>query len=517
MFKNYFKITIRNLLRDRQFTLLNLIGLSTGLACTVLIYLWVSDELSVDRFNEKDSRLYAVLKTSPNADGTISMYGSTQGMLAKSMAAELPEVEYAIAVRQQDLGVISTPGKHIKAKPQFADKDFFNVFSYRVIEGNKNNALSDKYGVMLSDKLALKLFNTIRDIIGRRIEWKGGDEFDGSYTVAGVFKAPLPNATDQFDFLFSLALYSEKESGGMGDMSFWGSNMMNTYVILKKGTNADQFNKKIKDFTKEKIKTLYKDNEMWRGEGDLFLQRYSDRYLYNRYENGVQAGGRIEYVKLFSIIAIFILVIACINFMNLSTAQASKRIKEVGIKKVVGASRGSLILQYMGESMLMAFLSLLIAMTIVAIFLPVFREITGKNIGLHFNFGLMLSIAGIAILTGIIAGSYPALYLSGFKPAMVLKGKLNTVAGESWIRRGLVVFQFVISIILIVSVMVVYRQMKLIQTKNLGYNKDNIIHFSNEGKLKQNLPVFVSEIKKIPGVLLVFISGLVGIAIIYFR
>jgi putative ABC transport system permease protein len=216
MFKSSFKLAWRNLVKDRQFTFLNLFGLSTGLACALLIYLWVHDEVSVDKFNEKDDRLFAVMKTSPNGDGTIGMYGVTQGLLAKSMAAELPEVEYAIAVRQEDVGVISTTGKHIKAKPQFVDKDFFNVFSYHITEGNRNTIWSDKYGVLISDKLALKLFNTTKGIIGKRIEWDGGGEFNGSYTVAGVFEAPLPNATDQFDFLFGMALYSEKESGQMG-------------------------------------------------------------------------------------------------------------------------------------------------------------------------------------------------------------------------------------------------------------------------------------------------------------
>ena len=505
MFKNYFKIAVRNLLRDRQFTFLNLVGLSIGLASAFLIYLWVSDELSVDRFNEKDNRLFLMMKNSPNSDGTIYTHEHTQGLLAQSMAAELPEVEYAVAVRPADIGVVSANDKHIKATPHFVGKDFFNIFSYRIIEGNKSSPLSDKSGVLLSDKLALKLFNTTKGIIGKTIQWEGNSEFNNVYKVAGVFEAPLSNATDQFDFLFPMDVFLTKEAE---DVAFWGSNGMNTYVLLKKGINPVQFNKKIKDFTKEKIKKLYKDKEMVKWEGDLFMQRYSERYLYNRFENGVQSGGRIEYIKLFSIIAVFILVIACINFMNLSTSKASGRIKEVGIRKVVGARRETLILQYMGESILMAFLSLLIAIVLVALFLPMFKEITGKSLVLNFNIGFVLIVVSITLVTGLISGSYPALYLSGFRPALVLKGKLNVSAGESWIRKGLVIFQFAISAILIISVMVVYKQMKLIQTKNLGYNRDNIIHFSNEGKLRTSLETFLSEIKKMPGV--VNASGMDG-------
>ncbi|MES1217171.1 MAG: ABC transporter permease, partial [Bacteroidota bacterium] len=496
MFKNNLKIAWRNLLKDRQFTFLNVIGLSTGLACAFLIYLWVNDELHIDTYNENDSQLYQVIKTAPNSDGTIFTFPYTQGKLAEMMASELPEVEHAVAVRQQDMGIISIDDKHLKAKSAFVDKDFLNIFSYKIIEGNRSTVMSDKYGVLLSDKLALKLFNTTKGIIGKTFYWNRG-EFNGQYSISGVFASPPANATDQFDMLFTYDLYATREAE---DIAFWGSNGVSTYLMLKKGTDINQFNKKIKDFTKEKIKALYKGSDLIKYEGDIFVQRYSERYLHNHYDNGKIAGGRIEYVKLFSIIAIFILVIACINFMNLSTSKASRRMKEVGIKKVVGASRRSLVFQYMSESLLMAFLSLLIAVALVSLSLPAFKEITGKEIELNFNLNIILSILSITLITGLIAGSYPALYLSGFKPVSVLKGKLNTSAGESWIRKGLVVFQFSISVILIVSVIVVYRQMKLIQTTNLGYNKDNILRFSNEGQIKKNIAPLLTAIKNIPGI-----------------
>jgi putative ABC transport system permease protein len=366
-------------------------------------------------------------------------------------------------------------------------------------------------GVFLSDQAALKLFNTT-DVIGKTVGWDYKDDdvdFSGPYTVSGVYKMPPSNASNQFDMLVPFDLYAQKNAGGMGDVTFWGSNMASTYIILKKGTNINAFNNKIKDFSKKKIKSLYADKQdIEKGEGDLFIRRYSDGYLYNNYINGVQAGGRIEYVNLFSIIAIFILVIACINFMNLSTAKAAGRMKEVGIRKIVGASRRTLILQYMGESMLMSFLSIAIAIVLASLLLPAFKVITGKELSLNLNPGFILSVLSITIITGIISGSYPALYLSGFKPALVLKGKLNASVNESVIRKGLVVFQFVISVVLIIAVIVVYQQMKLVQTKNLGYNKDNIIRFSNEGKLNDNSETFLAEVKNIPGV--VNASGMEG-------
>ena len=499
MIKHFFKIIWRNFVRDRQFSFLNLLGLSTGLACAILIYLWVNDELHIDKFNEKDSRLFQVIKTSPNADGTIHTHETTPSLLAQSMANEIPEVEYAVSVRPEDImGIVSAGDKHIKARPQFVDKDYFNVFSLRLIEGNKDKVLTDKHGILLSDKLALKLFNTTEDIIGRTVSWDHGDELNGTYIVSGIFEAPPSNATAQFDLIFSYSLYFETYKDRYG-LTLWYSNSAHTYLILKKGTNLKHFNEKIRDFSKTKFKAAH-GPEGLKWEGIIFLQRYSDKYLYNRYENGKVAGGRIEYVRLFFIIAVFILVIACINFMNLSTAKATSRMKEVGIKKVVGAHRGMLILQYMAESMLMAFLSLFIAILLVSLFLPQFSKITGKDLTLDFQTNLVLPAINITLITGLIAGSYPALYLSGFKPALVLKGKLSASAGESWMRKGLVVFQFAISVILIVSVLVVYKQTEFIQSKNLGYSKDNIIQFTSEGKLRQGLSTFLNEVKKIPGV-----------------
>lgn len=499
MFKHYLKIVWRNFIKDRQFSLLNLLGLSTGLACALLIYLWINDELNVDKHNEKDKQLFQVIKTSRNADGTFHTHETTPALLAAAMAKEIPEVKYAVSVIHEDIkGIVSFGGKHIKATPRFVDKDFFDVFSLRLIQGNKNNVLNNKHGVILSDKLALKLFSTTDNIIGKTIAWDHSDELNGPYIVSGVFESPPSNASAQFDLIFPFALYFDTFRDRYG-MTVWYSNNPHTYVILKDGVDPNTLNKRISDFSKQKFKAAHgPDGLEW--EGIIFLQRYSDKYLYNRYDNGKVAGGRIEYVRLFFIIGLFLLAIACINFMNLATAKATRRIKEVGIKKVVGARRGALIVQYMAESMLMAFASLLIAVLLVSLFLPQFGRITGKELSLHFDWHFVLSVIGITAATGIIAGSYPALYLSGFRPAAVLKGKLSTSLGASLIRKGLVIFQFAISVILIVSVLVVYKQTEFIHAKNLGYNKDNIIQFTSEGKLRQGLSTFLREVKKIPGV-----------------
>ncbi len=321
-------------------------------------------------------------------------------------------------------------GKSLKARHQFADTDFFKIFSYRLLDGNRSSPLAGNFGVLISDKLARAMFNTTDNLIGKTVTWDHSGEFDGSYAITGVFEAPPANATNQFDLLFSYDLYKTKESGLDGDVTNWGSNGTHTYLLLKKGSDITRFNAKVKEYAQRKIAALYHDEKLSKWGGTLYLQKYSDRYLHSHFEGGVPVGGRIEYLKLFSIIALFILSIACINFMNLSTARAATRMKEVGIRKVIGAGRWRLLGQYLGESVGMAFLALILALVFVRLLLPAFNQLTGKDIHLYLTPELAAAMTGITLITGLIAGSYPAWYLSGFKPILVLKGKLSNTAGE---------------------------------------------------------------------------------------
>jgi len=493
MIKNYFKIIWRNFIRDRQFTTLNLLGLSTGLACALLIYLWITDELNIDKYNEKDKQLYQVMQNLKTESGIATM-PSTAGILGKSLAEEIPEIEYGVTVLNADWfpfkGVATSNETHIKAGGQYVSKDYFNAFTCHFTEGDKNRLFDDKMSVAISEELAQKFFNTTKGIIGKSLKWDQS-EFGGTFMISGVFKKNPPSATEQFDLLFNFDLVLERRP----NLLKWGNSDPSTYVIVKKGSDIALLNNKIRDFVEKKEKESGKA---------LFLARFSDRYLNGKYENGVQAGGRIAYIKIFSIIAIFILLIACINFMNLSTAKASRRLKEVGIKKVVGASRGTLVLQYIGESVMMTFLSLILAVFIIFLLLPVFNEITGKQLNLDFNPGIIISIIGITVLTGVIAGSYPAFYLSSFKPVTVLKGKLSISFGEMWVRKGLVIFQFTLSVVFIAAVLIVYRQLNYIQSKNLGYSRDNIIHFEipleNDSAKLNAASAFINQLNNIPGV-----------------
>jgi putative ABC transport system permease protein len=499
MLKVYFTLAWRNLTKNFRFSVLNLIGLSTGLACAILIYLWVSNELHVNKFSKNDARIYQVMHPSTNGDQASE---NTPGLLASALVREMPEVEYAAAVIPSswfsNKGLFSFDESHIRADGQFVSKDYFHIFPCHFVEGNSDRLFASKSNIVISRDLAEKLFGSTQGAIGKTIEWNQ-ENFNEHYEIAGIFDKFPSNSTIRFDAVLNYDQILDKRS----QLQAWDNNDPNTYLLLKSGVNVDQFNGKLRDFVKTKKPESAET---------LFAQRFSDTYLYNHYENGKPSGGRISYIKLFSIIALFILLIACINFMNLTTAQAFKRMKDVGVQKVVGATRRSLIIQYLCESMLMAFLSLISAILFVALLLPLFKEFTGKDLAVDITPTLILSITAIAAFTGLVSGSYPALYLSGFRPALILKGNLKNSVSEVVVRKGLVVFQFTVSVVLIVSVIIIYQQMQLIETTNLGYNRDHVIYFDKGGNLSENkndykpgaeykdLVTFIAQIKTIPGV-----------------
>jgi putative ABC transport system permease protein len=486
MLVNHFKLIWRHLVKDRQFTLLNLMGLSSGLACAFLIWLWVSDEWQMDKFHAHENRLFQVLANQKNSDG-IKTESATNSLLARTLKTTMPEVEDAVAVLPPGWfgkTTFSAGETNTNASGIFADPGYFNVFSYRLLQGKAGQVLTDKQDIVLSRDLAMRLFHTTENVVGKTVAWQHAQTF----TVTGIFDDIPVHSSTHFDYVLPMEKFLETHAYEKN----WGqSSDPATYVVLKQGADIGLFNRKIAGFMKTKYTA---SNET------LFARPYSRGYLYNRYENGVEVGGRIEYLRLFSLIAVFILLIACINFMNLSTAKASRRMKEVGIKKVVGARRASLVIQYLMESMLMTFLSMVIALVIVALLLPGFDSITGKQLVWHIDGSLSGIILAIVLTTGLIAGSYPAFYLSGFKPIGILKSTFKTSLGSLWIRKGLVVIQFCLSFIFIVGVLIVYRQVQYIQTKDLGFNKDNILSFGMDGIQRQQAATLLTEISTVPGV-----------------
>ncbi|MBX2943393.1 MAG: ABC transporter permease [Cyclobacteriaceae bacterium] len=483
MIKHSLLLIYRNFVRNKTYFFINLIGLATGLTCTLLIYLWVRNELSINKFHVLDNRLYEVMEHQSYADAIMSTT-STPGILAEMLKQEFPEVEYAATTTWIEPFTLSIEDHNVKAKGYYVGSDFFNIFSFPLLQGQANQVLKDKLSIVISRDLAIKLFGGMEKAVGKTVEL----QHDKSFTVTGIFENLSKSSSDQFDFVLTFEFFKDANEWVLS----WGNNGPSTFIVLQEGSDVTAFSEKIRDFVKNK-------NEQ--SNVILFLQKYSERYLHGRFENGVQSGGRIEYVQLFSIIAIFILVIACINFMNLSTARASRKAKEVGIKKSVGAARSSIAMQYMSESLLMSVSSAILALGFVWLFLPQFNLITEKKIVLTLLDPQLISwLLGIVLFTGLLAGSYPATYMSGFKPAAVLKGEMHGTWGELWARKGLVIFQFALSVILIVSVLVVYKQIEYVQTQNLGYEKEKLIKFPTEGTTETNKETFLKEVRRIPGV-----------------
>ena len=489
MLKHNLIISLRSFKRYKSTFLINLFGLASGLACTLLIYLWVADELSIDRFHEHDERIFQVL-LNRNDNGKIETRSSMPGRLAEELMANYPEVEAASMVWPPNFfggeGLASYQNEQFKADAQFVDPGFLKIMTFPLLSGNPNSALNSNSDILISESFAKKVFGSIGSAEGQVLNWNQGRS-SGEYIVSGIFKDVPANSSMQFDIL----LNAEIMMNAYKYMEEWGNTNPDALVLLREGTSVEAFNAKIEKLLKTKLP---------RSISTLFVQKFSDRYLKGTYENGQVVGGRIVYVRLFSIIALIILIIACINFMNLSTAKASGRLKEIGVKKALGARRKSLVNQYYTESYILTTLGVLIALGAVWLLLPQFNTITGKALTFSFSNELLLSIGLIILATGFLAGSYPALYLSRLKTTESLKGKLVKSISELWIRKGLVVFQFSVSIILIFSVLIISKQIDYIQNKNLGYNKDNVIKFENTGIEDSAYPGFLSALESIPGV-----------------
>ncbi len=490
MFRHNLLITYRSFLRNKVSFFINLTGLSTGLTCILLIFLWVNDELKIDTFHEKDDQLYQVMHNDESPSEIVTGE-NTPVLLGNSLLNTIPEIEQTAclsALEESPSGILSNEENKIEVKGRYASQSFFEVFSFNLLEGDKKSVLEENTNIVISETTALNLFPSIRDAIGKTIVLnRRGRKF--TFIVTGIVEDLPTYSTVQFDFLISMNVLLNTDEWA----SKWSSTYANTYLILEEGTDIDLFNKKIENFLEHK----YENGEV----NTLFVQKYSERYLFGEYEMGKVTGGRIEYVRLFSIIGIIILLIACINFMNLSTAQASKKMKEIGVKKAIGAQRQSLIIQFLGESMLITLLSLLVAGILVALLLPQFNFITGKVLSFTFRLNEWIVLFCLVIVTGLTAGSYPALYLSSFKPLTILKGKMKVHGGEIWLRRGLVIFQFSLTVIFIFGVLVINKQIEYTQQKHLGYNKENVIHFQMKGNSRDFSDAFMSELKNLPGVI----------------
>ncbi|MEA5427175.1 ABC transporter permease [Arcicella lustrica] len=484
MIQNYLKIAFRNLLRNKVFSVINILGLALGMTCSLMIMLWVQDERSVDAFHTNKNQLYRIYMKeffSGKTQGVIW----TPGPLAEELKRVIPEIQMSTAFSWPSSQTFMVGDKVNKQETNVAGADFFKMFSFKLLQGNPESALKNLNSLAISRKMAEIFFGSPEVAIGKTIRFDNRNDL----IVTAVFENLPQNSTLKFDCLRSWDAYVIDNEWAKD----WGSTDPLTFFMIRPDANPELVANKIKHVLDKYRKGLDKT--------ELAMQPFHEYYLNSNFKNAEMEGGRIEYVRLFSIVAVFILLIACINFMNLATARSAKRAKEVGVRKVVGAVRSALIKQFVGEAMLLTIFAIIISVLLVTLLLPSFNSLTGKGIVLPINemyfWGLLI---GLTFVTGIIAGSYPAFFLSSLNPIKVLKGTLKVDSASTWLRQGLVVFQFSLSIILVIGMIVIYRQIDYIQHKNLGFNRENLLYFPVEGNLNKKYNILKEEISHLSSI-----------------
>ncbi len=485
MVKNYLKVALRNIRRYKGYSFINIAGLAIGLACCLLITIWVLDELSYDRFHENSANLYRV-EEDQHYSGRIFYVYVTPYPLGPALKAEIPEIMDATRVVWPG-GVLFKRGDNsfFEDNGRAVDPSFLKMFTYPLIKGDKNSALDSPYSLLITEDLAKKYFGEDNPI-GKVITLNNQHEF----TVTGVLENIPHNSYLQFDFLFPYEIL--KRSGQTREQDF-GTNSIYTFVQLPDGTPLGQANQKIFGFIRTKIPE---------SRTDLRLMAFTRLHLHEFFGYEKSAGA-IQYVYIFSVIAFIVLLIACINFMNLSTARSANRAKEVGLRKVVGAVKGHLVRQFYGESVVYAFIALVFAVGIVTLLLPAFSHLSGKELswGVAGIATVLIGLAGITLFTGLVAGSYPAMFLSAFQPARVLKGSLFSGSGGARFRRVLVVVQFALSILLIIGTAVVYQQLNYIKTIRLGWDKEHLVYIPLRADTKKSYSALKQALIQNPQVL----------------
>jgi putative ABC transport system permease protein len=464
MFKNYLKTAFRNLWKKKSFSFLNIAGLAVGIACASLIFLWVEDELTYSDYFIKKDQLYQVMENQ-TYDGTTFTFAATPGGLAPAMEKEIPGVKHAVRTTWGERVLFTKGEKSVYGDGMHVEAPFVTMFNFDFVKGNAVNAFSQLHSVVLNERMALKLFNTV-DVVGQTVKLDNEQE----YVVGGVYRSlPANTRFEKLDWLVPFEIYLKKNNW----LHSWGNNGIQTYVELHPESDVEVINKKLYGFIQSKDTTAI---------AKPFLLSANDWRLRSNFVEGKQSGGRIKYVRLFSIIAWIILVLACINFMNLATARSEQRAREVGVRKVMGSGKRMLVGQFLVESIMMAFFAVLLSIGITALALPGFNQLAEKTMQLNLFHPLHIGfLVATGLLCGLIAGSYPAFYLSSFNPITVLKGlKLPSAGGASFVRKGLVVTQFMISVGLIICTVIIYQQVVHTKNRELGINKNNLIYLSQQ-------------------------------------
>jgi len=488
MLRNYLKIAWRNLIRNKAHTFINIAGLSVGLACSLLILLWVQNELEMDAYHKNSRRLYSVYERQYYDNKVVGQY-NTPGLLPDELKKQIPEIEASTGISYGGESTFRVGDKILKMGGVNGGADVFKMFTIPLLEGNAQTALNTPVSMAISNKMAKAFFGSAQAAIGKTIRYENRKDFK----VTGVYQDLPKTSSQQYDFIMNWDAFLADNDWA----KIWGNNGPSTVIMLRPDANPAVVEKKLTHF----LDNLNKNQKKGTFTEELGVQLFKDGYLHNNFENGEFKGGRIEYVRLFTLVAIFILLIACINFMNLTTARSVKRAREIGVRKVVGAVRSVLIKQFIGESMLVTTLAVVVSLLLLVLLLPVFNNITQKEIALPFHQpDFWLKLAAITLITGFISGSYPALFLSSFNPVNVLKGTLKLDTGTTMFRKGLVVFQFFLSVVMITATIVISKQMDYVQSKNLGYDRENLIYIPMNGELIHKYQAFKDEALQMTGI-----------------
>lgn len=483
MFRNYLKIALRSILRHKAYSIINISGLAIGMASSILILLWVQHELSYDKWHKHAGQLYRINSAAGDFKTAVSSAGMTEGF-----QSVMPAIMNTVRMVGPRNALFSVGDRKFEEKKVFyADSTFLEVFSYPLVKGDARTALQRPDGILITEEMAAKYFGK-EDPIGKVLRKSN----NSNVVVTGVLANIPSNSHLQFDFIIPA---SSPELRRDITVNPWNNFIFYSYIQLDEHFAA----------TPSAIVGLeHQMNEVFKKHNqgikiDLNLQPVTRIHLHSNLQIELAGGGNIQYVNIFFIVAIFIMVVACINFMNLATARSARRAKEVGLRKVVGAVRRQLIMQFLGEALLISFFSLLVAVMIVWLVLPSFNELAGKTLIVNrWDGKLLLTLAGIAVATGLISGSYPALFLSGFQPVKVLKGNLRGLSGNRLFRNTLVVVQFVVSIVLLIGTIVIYNQLRYIRNRNLGYEKENLLYMPMKGDLWDKKQALYDALAKDP-------------------
>jgi putative ABC transport system permease protein len=481
MIKYFFKITYRNLLRSKGFSVINITGLAIGMAAAILIGLWIQNEVSYDRFHKNKDRIYSVLNRVTFAGKIDCNDGGISDPAAPAIQKDIPEAERTVRINSKNNALLSVGDKKIIQTGMLADTGFLQMFTFPLVKGNALTALNDPHSIILTEKTAKSLFGD-RDPMGKVIKMDRSDNF----IVTGVLKDLPNNTTFNFTFLLPWLAIKKQAAQDLG----WNDNSTFTCVMLKQGASLASASLKLKGL-KERYSGLPKGMK-W----EYFLYPLDRWHLHSSFTNGVEDnGGRNAFVQLFGIIAAFILLIACINFMNLSTARSEKRAKEVGIRKVVGAGKASLVSQFIGESICLALFAGIIALVLVQLSLPYYNNLTDKQLSVNFgSIYTWITFIGFILFTGLLAGSYPAFFLSSFQPVKVLKGTFKKANALVTPRKVLVVLQFTFAIVLIICTIIVKQQIDYARNRDTGYNKDNLVYHFMTGDIPANYQLIKNEL-----------------------